>query len=59
MKSEKMSPNIIKPKLLILGPLPPPFMGPSVTTEILINSDLKNFLIFTTLTRAPIQKLVN
>ena len=43
MKSEKMSPNIIKPKLLILGPLPPPFMGPSVATEILINSDLKNF----------------
>ena len=41
MKCEKMSSNVIKPKLLILGPLPPPFMGPAVATEILINSDLK------------------
>jgi glycosyltransferase involved in cell wall biosynthesis len=27
---------------MILGKLPPPFMGPSIATEILLNSDLKN-----------------
>lgn len=32
-----------KKKVLILGKLPPPYMGPSVAFEILINSDLKNY----------------
>jgi len=27
---------------MILGKLPPPYMGPSIATEILLNSDLKN-----------------
>jgi len=31
-----------KKKVLILGKLPPPYMGPSVAFEILINSGLKN-----------------
>lgn len=31
-----------KQKLLILGKLPPPYMGPSIAFEILINSGLKN-----------------
>jgi len=29
-------------KLLILGKLPPPYMGPSIATEIILNSSLKN-----------------
>ena len=28
--------------VIILGKLPPPFMGPSIATEILLKSDLKN-----------------
>ncbi len=31
-----------KKRILILGKLPPPYMGPSIATEILLNSDLKN-----------------
>ena len=31
-----------KKKVLILGKLPPPYMGPSIAFEILINSGLKN-----------------
>jgi glycosyltransferase involved in cell wall biosynthesis len=31
-----------KPRVLILGKLPPPYMGPAIATEILLNSDLKN-----------------
>lgn len=31
-----------KKKILILGKLPPPYMGPSIATEILLKSDLKN-----------------
>jgi len=31
-----------KAKVLILGKLPPPYMGPSIATEILLKSDLKN-----------------
>ena len=31
-----------KTKVLILGKLPPPYMGPSIATEILLKSDLKN-----------------
>jgi glycosyltransferase involved in cell wall biosynthesis len=30
------------PSILILGKLPPPYMGPSVATEILLNSSLRN-----------------
>jgi glycosyltransferase involved in cell wall biosynthesis len=29
-------------KLLVLGKLPPPYMGPSIATEIILNSSLKN-----------------
>lgn len=29
-------------KIMILGKLPPPYMGPSIATEILLNSELKN-----------------
>src|SRR5476649_2074366 len=29
-------------KILILGKLPPPYMGPSIATEIILKSDLKN-----------------
>jgi len=29
-------------KVLILGKLPPPYIGPSVATEIILNSDLRN-----------------
>lgn len=29
-------------KVLILGKLPPPYIGPSIATEILLNSELKN-----------------
>jgi glycosyltransferase involved in cell wall biosynthesis len=38
---QKLSP-IDKPKLLIMGPLPPPYIGPAVATEILLNSDLSS-----------------
>lgn len=31
-----------KTRVLILGKLPPPYMGPSIATEILLKSDLKN-----------------
>jgi glycosyltransferase involved in cell wall biosynthesis len=31
-----------KPKVLLLGKLPPPYMGPSIATEILLKSSLKN-----------------
>lgn len=31
-----------KPILLILGKLPPPFMGPAIATQIILNSELKN-----------------
>ena len=31
-----------KPKILLLGKLPPPYMGPSIGTEILLKSCLKN-----------------
>jgi len=31
-----------KKKVIILGKLPPPYMGPSIATEIILNSDLKN-----------------
>lgn len=31
-----------KKKILILGKLPPPYMGPSIATEIILNSSLKN-----------------
>lgn len=30
------------PRILILGKLPPPYMGPSVATKILLNSSLRN-----------------
>jgi glycosyltransferase involved in cell wall biosynthesis len=30
------------PKVLLLGPFPPPYMGPSIATEIILNSKLKN-----------------
>ena len=30
-----------KPKVIFIGPLPPPHMGPSLATEIILNSDLK------------------
>jgi glycosyltransferase involved in cell wall biosynthesis len=33
---------MIKKKVLLLGKLPPPYMGPSIATEILLKSDLKN-----------------
>ncbi|MBK6641393.1 MAG: glycosyltransferase [Bacteroidetes bacterium] len=35
----------MKYKLLILGKLPPPYMGPSIAFQILINSELKNNFI--------------
>ncbi len=31
---------MIKPRIVFLGPLPPPHMGPSVATEIILNSKL-------------------
>jgi glycosyltransferase involved in cell wall biosynthesis len=31
-----------KKKVVILGKLPPPYIGPSVATQIILNSDLKN-----------------
>ena len=31
-----------KPKVLILGKLPPPFMGPAIATQIILNSKLKD-----------------
>lgn len=31
-----------KPKVILLGKLPPPYMGPAIATGILLNSDLKN-----------------
>lgn len=31
-----------KPKILILGKIPPPYFGPAVATRILLNSNLKN-----------------
>ncbi len=38
-----------KKKVLILGKLPPPYMGPSVAFEILINSGLKNHYLLLSL----------
>jgi len=32
----------MKNKILILGKLPPPYMGPAVATQIILNSDLKD-----------------
>ena len=32
----------MKRKVLILGKLPPPFMGPAIATSILLNSGLKD-----------------
>lgn len=31
-----------KPRILILGKLPPPYYGPAIATEIILKSDLKN-----------------
>ncbi|MCA1761509.1 MAG: hypothetical protein LC664_00715 [Flavobacteriales bacterium] len=31
-----------KPRVLILGKLPPPIMGPAIATEIILNSELKD-----------------
>ena len=31
-----------KKKVIVIGKLPPPFMGPAIATQILLNSDLKN-----------------
>lgn len=31
-----------KPTIIILGKLPPPFMGPAIATQIILNSALKN-----------------
>lgn len=31
----------MKPKILILGKLPPPYMGPAIATQIILNSSLK------------------
>jgi hypothetical protein len=31
-----------KPVILMLGKLPPPYMGPSIATEIILKSELKN-----------------
>lgn len=33
--------KISRPKILFLGPVPPPFMGPTVATEILLRSRLR------------------
>ena len=33
----------IKKKILIIGPLPPPYIGPAIATDILLKSGLKNF----------------
>ncbi len=33
---------MIKPKVLILGKLPPPYMGPSIATEIILKSKLND-----------------
>jgi glycosyltransferase involved in cell wall biosynthesis len=33
---------MIKPKVLLLGKLPPPYMGPSIATEIILKSSLNN-----------------
>ncbi len=32
----------MKKRILILGKLPPPYMGPAIATQIILNSDLKN-----------------
>jgi glycosyltransferase involved in cell wall biosynthesis/ubiquinone/menaquinone biosynthesis C-methylase UbiE len=32
----------VKAKIIFLGPLPPPYMGPSIATEIILNSRLKD-----------------
>jgi glycosyltransferase involved in cell wall biosynthesis len=32
----------MKTKIIFLGPLPPPYMGPSLATEVLLNSKLKD-----------------
>jgi glycosyltransferase involved in cell wall biosynthesis len=32
----------MKKKIMILGKIPPPFMGPSIATQIILNSSLKN-----------------
>ncbi len=32
----------VKPKIIIAGKLPPPYMGPAVATEIILNSALKD-----------------
>ena len=28
-------------KILLIGPIPPPYMGPSIATEMIIESELK------------------
>jgi len=36
-----------KPKVLILGPLPPPYMGPSIATNIILKSSLnRDFILY-------------
>jgi glycosyltransferase involved in cell wall biosynthesis len=32
---------LLKPKIIFLGPLPPPLMGPSIATEVILTSRLK------------------
>ena len=44
---------MIKPKVLILGKLPPPYMGPSLATEIILKSTLsKKYLLIHQTTKA-------
>lgn len=33
---------MLQPKVIIVGKLPPPFIGPAVATKIILNSELKN-----------------
>jgi len=37
-----MKPKEKKKKILVLSPLPPPYMGPTMATGIILNSELKN-----------------
>lgn len=37
-----MKNSMIKPKVLLLGKLPPPYIGPAIATNILLGSDLKH-----------------
>jgi glycosyltransferase involved in cell wall biosynthesis/ubiquinone/menaquinone biosynthesis C-methylase UbiE len=40
MISSNGKPRIRRPKVIFLGPLPPPFMGPTVATEIILRSKI-------------------